>query len=158
MLRCSMSESFKMSDEEIKKHNNYSGINKIFCDDQTLEKIEELAGMGFRMKDIADYYGVSISCLRDYRIRYPEINLRFRRGKVKAISLAATYLFAQMEAGSSASTIFYLKTQAGWVDKEPSELEDDDLSDGEDSKDDEIGTDPIEASKRYQQIMQRGKK
>ncbi|PWE30003.1 hypothetical protein DDZ14_16320 [Maritimibacter sp. 55A14] len=40
--------------------------------------------------------------------------MRYKRGKAKAIAHVANGLLQKARAGDTTSTIFYLKTQAGW--------------------------------------------
>jgi hypothetical protein len=46
--------------------------------------------------------------------RDPEVGERYKRGKAKAIAHVANGLLQKARAGCTTSSIFYLKTQAGW--------------------------------------------
>jgi len=46
--------------------------------------------------------------------RQPEISLRYKKGKAKAIGSVSKGLLQKAIAGDNAAAIFYLKTQAGW--------------------------------------------
>ena len=49
--------------------------------------------------------------------RQPEAMARYKKGKANAIVRVANSLMKQVEAGEVAATIFFLKTQAGWSEK-----------------------------------------
>ena len=48
------------------------------------------------------------------RTRDPDIAERYKRGKAKAIAHVARGLLQRARDGDTVSSIFYLKTQAGW--------------------------------------------
>ena len=116
-------------------------------EDATIEKLKELSGKGLNHTQIGAYFGISKQTLARRIKEYPAIEEALLRGRSEAIFKASGHLFEQIEAGSTAATIFYLRTQAGW--KEAQE---------EDKKPampivNFNGIDANEAAKVYQQIM-----
>ncbi|UYV35768.1 hypothetical protein N4R57_11905 [Rhodobacteraceae bacterium D3-12] len=86
---------------------------------QTLE-VETLAAL-LNQDQIADYFGISRNTFRAICDRDQEVAVRYKRGKAKAIAHVANGLLQKARSGDTASSIFYLKTQAGW--RETSRLE-----------------------------------
>lgn len=80
--------------------------------DQVLE-VETLAAL-LNQDQIADYFGIARKTFQAIRNRDPEIDARYKRGKAKAIAHVANGLLQRARAGCTTSSIFYLKTQAGW--------------------------------------------
>lgn len=76
-----------------------------------LEEIQALASMGLTQQQIADIKEICVDTLRKYSLE------AFNKGKSKGIAKVAQTAFAMAVSGKSpAMTIFYLKTQAGWVE------------------------------------------
>ncbi len=82
-------------------------------------EVETLAAL-LNQDQIADYLGISRSTFRAICTRDPEVLERYKRGKAKAIAHVANGLLQKARAGDTTSSIFYLKTQAGW--RETAEL------------------------------------
>lgn len=87
-------------------------------DAQTLE-VETLAAL-LNQDQIADYFGICRNTFRAICERDPEVGARYKRGKAKAIAHVANGLLQKARSGDTTSSIFYLKTQAGW--RETAEL------------------------------------
>lgn len=81
-------------------------------DAQTLE-VETLAAL-LNQDQIADYFGICRNTFRAICERDPEVGARYKRGKAKAIAHVANGLLQKARSGDTTSSIFYLKTQAGW--------------------------------------------
>ena len=79
-------------------------------------QVEALAAY-LSQDQIADYFGVTRPTFAAMLERDPELSLRYKRGKSKAIVLVAQGLLQKARNGDTASAIFYLKTQAGWREK-----------------------------------------
>ena len=88
--------------------------------DEDKAKIEALAAY-LSQDQIADYLGISRTTLHAIMDRDPEVYVRYKRGKAKAIESVATGLLAKAQSGDTLSAIFYLKTQAGWREKDRDE-------------------------------------
>ncbi|WP_254695301.1 hypothetical protein [Oceanicola sp. D3] len=85
---------------------------------QTLE-VETLAAL-LNQDQIADYFGICRNTFRAICERDAEVGARYKRGKAKAIAHVANGLLQKARSGDTTSSIFYLKTQAGW--RETAEL------------------------------------
>jgi len=85
---------------------------------QALE-VETLAAL-LNQDQIADYFGICRNTFRAICDRDPEVAARYKRGKAKAIAHVANGLLQKARSGDTTSSIFYLKTQAGW--RETAEL------------------------------------
>lgn len=81
-------------------------------DDQRAE-IETLAAL-LSTDQIADYLGISRTTFHNIRERDPDVDERYKRGKARAIAHVAKGLLMKARNGDTTSSIFYLKTQAGW--------------------------------------------
>jgi len=76
-------------------------------------EVETLAAL-LSQEQIADYFGIARSTFRAICERDEEVLVRYKRGKAKAIAHVANGLLQKARAGCKTSSIFYLKTQAGW--------------------------------------------
>ena len=81
--------------------------------DAQRQEVETLAAL-LSQEQIADYLGISRNTFRAICERDPDIGERYKRGKAKAIAHVAKGLLQKARGGHTASSIFYLKTQAGW--------------------------------------------
>lgn len=81
--------------------------------DAQIHDVETLAAL-LTQEQIADYLGISRNTFRAICEREPEVLARYKRGKAKAIAHVANGLLQNARAGDTTSSIFYLKTQAGW--------------------------------------------
>tara|TARA_R110002020_G_scaffold46027_5_gene131268 strand:+ start:7434 stop:7811 length:378 start_codon:yes stop_codon:yes gene_type:complete len=100
-----------MSNEERKKKK--VGRPPTVLNDEEIEQVEAL-GAGLSIEQIADYFGISKVTFYAIMERQPEVSLRYKRGKAKAIGSVSRGLLQKALDGDTASAIFYLKTQAGW--------------------------------------------
>ncbi|WP_254919260.1 hypothetical protein [Oceanicola sp. 22II-s10i] len=88
----------------------------ILCDDQVRE-VETLAAL-LSQEQIADYFGICRTTFRAICARDEEVRVRYKRGKAKAIAHVANGLLQKARTGDTTSSIFYLKTQAGWRERD----------------------------------------
>lgn len=90
----------------------------------TQEQISELTALSavLNKAQIADYFGICENTLRAIENRQPEVFEAYKKGKSKAIANVAGNLIAQAKNGNAAAAIFYLKTQAGWTEKQTIDL------------------------------------
>ena len=79
-------------------------------------EVETLAAL-LNQEQIADYFGIARNTFRALCDRDPEVLERYKPGKAKAIAHVANGLLQKARAGCTTSSIFYLKTQAGWQDR-----------------------------------------
>lgn len=87
------------------------------------EKIEELAGLGLTREEIALSLGVSYSTLNRRAKESEEIEAAMKRGRALANIKVAGELMKAIEKGNVTAIIFYLKTRAGWTEKQKIEAE-----------------------------------
>lgn len=76
-------------------------------------EVETLAAL-LNQDQIADYFGIARGTFLAICDREPEVLERYKRGKAKAIAHVANGLLQKARSGCTTSSIFYLKTQAGW--------------------------------------------
>lgn len=81
-------------------------------EDQVRE-VETLAAL-LNQDQIADYFCISRGTFLAICDREPDVLERYKRGKAKAIAHVANGLLQKARSGCTTSSIFYLKTQAGW--------------------------------------------
>lgn len=89
------------------------GRPPITLSEAQIVEVETLAAL-LSQEQIADYFGISRTTFRAICDRDEEVRVRYKRGKAKAIAHVAHGLLQRARAGDTTSSIFYLKTQAGW--------------------------------------------
>ena len=89
---------------------------KTLTPDQVKE-VETLAAV-LNQEQIADYFGITRPTFNEIMERQPEVSLRYKKGKSKAIGSVAKNLLTQAREGNTSAAIFYLKTQAGWREQQ----------------------------------------
>ncbi|BBU57228.1 hypothetical protein KU6B_34930 [Mameliella alba] len=85
-----------------------------------VREVETLAAL-LNQDQIADYFGISRTTFKAIRERDAEVAVRYKRGKARAIAHVANGLLQKARASDTTSSIFYLKTQAGWREQAPPE-------------------------------------
>ena len=93
---------------------------KKLTDEQKVQ-VEALAAC-LSQEQIADYFGIVRNTFAAMIERDPEISARYKKGKAQAIESVAQGLLQKARSGDTASSIFYLKTQAGWRETNALEL------------------------------------
>jgi len=96
------------------------GRPPVVFDEAKIAQVEALAAV-LSKPQMADYFGISETTLREVEKRQPEVSEAYQKGRGKAIAGVGSNLIAQARAGNVSAAIFYLKTQAGW--REKSELD-----------------------------------
>ena len=89
------------------------GRRAIELTDEQRGEIETLGALQAQ-DQIGDYLGISRTTFRAILERDPEIAALYKRGKAKAIAHVARGLLQKARSGDTVSSIFFLKTQAGW--------------------------------------------
>jgi len=114
----------------------------------TRATVKALTSYGVNQLDIAAYIGISDETLRKHYEK------EIKKGAIEANAKVAAALFSKaVDQNDVTAQIFWLKTRGRWKERtEPSVMN---LVIKEDLRTNT--TDPIEAAKIYQQIMQRGK-
>ena len=80
---------------------------------QTLQQVEYLAGLGVPHEHIAVLIGLS-----DDKTLREHYEHQLKLGKAKANAKATQMLFNKVEKGDLGATVFWLKAQAGWREKQ----------------------------------------
>jgi len=93
------------------------GPKLIVFDDEQIKQVEKLSAM-LNKEQLADFMGVSHVTMIAIEGRQPEVSLAYKRGKAKAIAGMAQSLVAQARDGNVSAAMFYLKTQAGWKERQ----------------------------------------
>lgn len=83
-------------------------------------EVETLAAV-LTAEQMADYFGVARTTFFAIMQREPDVSVRYKRGKARAIGSIAQSLITKARAGDTTSMIFFLKTQGGW--RETSRIE-----------------------------------
>ena len=89
---------------------------KVFSE-QDIAKVYQLASR-LTKAQIADYFSISFSTLREVEKRQPEVSEAYQKGKSEQIDEVAGHLLEQCRKGNITAIIFYLKTQAGWKEEQ----------------------------------------
>ena len=92
--------------------------------DEQRAQVEALAAY-LSQDQIADYLGMTRPTFAALMDRDEDVSLRYKRGKAKAIADVATGLLMQAREGNVGAAAFYLKTQAGWREKQEVKIESD---------------------------------
>lgn len=93
------------------------GRPEITLSSEQINSIEGLA-KNLTVDQIADYLGISQSSFRRLKERNSDVLTAYKKGKSRGINEAAGILWEKMKLGDTAATIFFLKTQAGWSEKQ----------------------------------------
>jgi len=102
------------------KTNNVGGRPPIVLTDEQISEIEGLAAY-LNTEQISDYFGISRDTFCEIRKRNPEVCLQYKKGKARKILQFAQMLEGKAKGntdGEAACIMFYLKTQAGWREKQ----------------------------------------
>ena len=89
------------------------GRPKVEFNAERIAQVEALAAV-LSKGQMADYFGISETTLREIERRQPEVSDAYKKGRGKAIAGVGSNLISQARSGNVAAAIFYLKTQAGW--------------------------------------------
>ena len=84
----------------------------------SLKQVEALAAQGLTRKQIAEALGISPATVYDRQRKDEDFKAAIKRGKAKGIAKVSNALFQQAIKGNITAQIFYLKTQAGWKEKD----------------------------------------
>lgn len=70
------------------------------------------------IEQIADYFGVCKATFYKAMSDNPQIGIRYKKGKAKAIGSIGQGLMKQARDGNTSAMMFYLKCQAGWKENQ----------------------------------------
>jgi len=82
-----------------------------------IAEVEKLAAY-LTIEQIADYFGMSEKTFYELKNRVSTVFTAYKKGKSKGIKHVASKLRELIDTGDTTATIFYLKTQAGWSEKQ----------------------------------------
>jgi hypothetical protein len=102
-----------MNHDERKADKDKGGRPPTVLNDEEVAQVEAL-GAVLSIEQIADYFGIAKTTFYAIMERQPEVSLRYKRGKAKAIGIVSQGLLKKAREGDNTAAIFYLKTQAGW--------------------------------------------
>jgi hypothetical protein len=107
------------------KQKNKGGRPLIVFTDKQIAKVKKLSAY-LNCEQIADYFGISHITFQEIRHRQEEVSFAYKKGKAHKIYNYAKKLENKAmgvdETGDTTSIIFYLKTQAGWSEKQQHEI------------------------------------
>lgn len=86
-------------------------------DEKQVAQVEALAAY-LSAEQIADYFKIARNTFAAICDRQPEVFEQYKKGRANAIGNIAKSLIKQAQDGNTTAAIFYLKTQAGWVDRQ----------------------------------------
>ncbi len=92
---------------------------------EELSQVEALSSV-LSSEQIADYFGIGRTTFYEIMEGQPDVSVRYKKGRAKAIGAVAKGLLQKAQSGVTASSIFYLKTQAGWRETDADEVKDND--------------------------------
>jgi predicted DNA-binding protein (UPF0251 family) len=84
-----------------------------------LQEVEQLAAQGLTQEQIASSLGISQDTLYTRKRESIEFSEAIKKGKAQGIRYVSNLLFEQAKEGNMTAIIFYLKTRAGWSEREP---------------------------------------
>lgn len=91
---------------------------KIILSPEQIETIEICAGRGLTLDDIAAILKISPSTLDRRLADMEEVQEAYKRGRAQAKKFVSDRLFDLIVDGNISATIFYLKTQCGWRERD----------------------------------------
>jgi hypothetical protein len=123
-------------------------INKEF-----LDKVYTLSGQGFNNENLYHYFQVSETTWYKYKENNPEIERAIKNGKCQFLEIATNVMREGVLSGDRAWTMFYLKTQHGFNETKNINAKVETPGEKSTTELKITTTDPIEASRIYQQFM-----
>ena len=104
------------------KQGEGGGRPPVVLTDQQIIELQALSAV-LNKSQVADYFGITEKTLREVEKRQPEVSTAYKKGKVKQIASMGSNLVKLAKQGNVSANIFYLKTQAGWKEKDPEPIE-----------------------------------
>lgn len=95
----------------------------IVLTDEQIEEVEKLAADGATTEEIAGELGISERTFFEIKNRQPAVEAAYKKGKYKAKKIVRKRLWDFINSGNHdnvtlTATMFYLKTQDGWREKQ----------------------------------------
>lgn len=88
-----------------------------------LARVESLAAQGLTEGQIADALGISPRTLTNRKSDSADFAEAIKRGKAKGIAVVTSKLMEQVKGGNVTAMIFFLKTRAGWSERQDADLD-----------------------------------
>lgn len=85
--------------------------------DEQVAQIEALAAY-LNQEQIADHFSFTRQTFNNIKERDERVDQAYRRGRAKAVANVGKGLLQKAEGGDLGAMCFYLKTQAGWAEKQ----------------------------------------
>ena len=89
--------------------------------DEQIDQVEKLAAI-LNQAQLADFLGISQRTFQRRVAEDPRIMAAYKKGRSAGVASVATGLLKQARDGNTTAAIFYLKTQAGWKEKDALEI------------------------------------
>ena len=95
---------------------NKGGRPSIVFTPEQVAQVEALAAY-LSIPQICDYFGISQKSINNIKDRQPDVFTAYVKGRAKCIaSVAQKGIIQKALEGDSKAAMFYLRTQAGWVE------------------------------------------
>ena len=109
----------------VEKQKSKGGRPEIILIDEQITKVEELSTY-LNCEQIGDYFGVSVATFHRIKQKDLRVLIAYKKGKAHKVYNYAKKLENKAmgidEDGDTTAIIFYLKTQAGWSEKQQHEI------------------------------------
>lgn len=138
---------------------NKKKLKEFIVDESIISKIKDLSNLGLENNQIGDYFGLDEHEWFLKTSEYPEIKEAVMIGRSRGVMNSALKLREHINKGNLKATTFYLETKGGFNKPDPKLQEPPKNNDNEKITDRIKGiTDPIEASRVYQELVTRSYK
>jgi AraC-like DNA-binding protein len=99
------------------KIKNKGGRPKTVLTNEQIKEVEEMSA-SMTIQQMADYFGMSEKTFHELKNRDFTVCTAYKKGKSSGIKEATSLLWQNMRARDNTAILFYLKTQAGWNEKQ----------------------------------------
>lgn len=106
---------------ENKEDKNKGGRPRIELTPEEKAEVKTLAAV-LSTEQVADYFGISRKTFYNILERDEEVFTLYKKGKAKSVGNAARNIITASNAGNVSASIFYLKCQGGWTEKQQIDL------------------------------------
>ena len=99
------------------KSKNKGGRPSTKLNDEQIKEAEDMAANGMTCEQIANYFGIGETTFLEIRNRDSKVSEAYKKGKAAGVKRVTGMLWEKIQNGDTTSIIFFLKTQAGWSEK-----------------------------------------
>jgi hypothetical protein len=139
--------------------HNIATSTQLGITEYILSEIEELAGRGFSHVDLRSYFGLAHTAWFKWLNNNPIVGERIKKGRANGLVRLTTRLMELVDKGNFKAIAYCLTNRYGWRDTyNPSDDDVDKPLPQNLASVSSVTSDPVEASKVYQQIMTRSVK